>query len=655
MVEDPLLSRAIAAVGDDYEIEAEVGRGGMAVVYRARDKRLRRLVAIKVLPPELAFRPEIRSRFLREAETAARLSHPHIVPIFSFGERQGVVFFVMGLVQGCSLAEELHRDPRPPIDLVRRVLAETADALDYAHRNGVVHRDIKPDNILLDRETGRTMVTDFGIARAVQASERLTQTGIAVGTPTYMSPEQALGEREVDGRADVYSLGAVGYQMLAGRPPFEAANTPAMLMKHISEQPIPLTRLRGDLPANLAAAIERALAKGAGDRWATAADLRDALRIEAPAHDQQAQRRKAPQEITPPSAIPTPRASAVHEQVPPAPLPPARPAPPPVLDWQAPGVRVTVARGGPDARLEDEYAAAAPQGAVPQHRGARARGRQREGRPIDEQIAGFQRHLVGSGMGMFVCWVVNLATDPSFLWAIFPTLGMSMGVVGHGANIWSRGISLKRLFSRAHADADQALPAGRGPGALPPAATLDDQAERLVGAEVLAGPYGARVRRAVEDRASIVGIIERLSKEERALIPEVKPTVDALLERTGALATTLHRLGEDVDAGALSVLDARISTLSGGTDTPERERTRGLLERQRSSVKDLLDRRERLQGQLESAVLVLQNLRLDLLKLRSAGLASSSLDEVASATQEARALSRDIGHAADAAAQVRAL
>src|SRR5690348_3811740 len=214
---ESLEERVAAAVGPQYEIDDEIGRGGMSVVYRARDRRLNRPVAIKVLPPELDHDPAIRARFTREAQTSAQLSHAHIVPIYDVGEREGLAYFVMAIVSGGNLAMLLTREPRQPLDEVRRLLCEIADALAYAHLRGVIHRDIKPDNILLDEATGRVLVTDFGIARAIEASTRLTVTGIAVGTPAYMSPEQAIGDREIDGRSDVYSLGVLGYQMLTGR------------------------------------------------------------------------------------------------------------------------------------------------------------------------------------------------------------------------------------------------------------------------------------------------------------------------------------------------------------------------------------------------------------------------------------------------------
>src|SRR5687768_12007274 len=262
-----------------YELDNEIGRGGMGVVYRARDKRLKRHIAIKVLPPELAFQSAIRTRFLREAETAASLSHPHIVPIYTVDELEGLVFFVMAYVSGDNLAKRLHETGVLNVEDVRRITREVGDALAYAHERGVVHRDIKPDNILLDAATGRTMVTDFGIARAASGGDagRLTATGMAIGTPAYMSPEQAAGDREIDGRSDLYSLGVVAYQMLVGEPPFVANSTPAMLVKHISERPTPVTQRRSDIPQDLARAVMVLLEKDPAMRFPSASSLVSAL------------------------------------------------------------------------------------------------------------------------------------------------------------------------------------------------------------------------------------------------------------------------------------------------------------------------------------------------------------------------------------------
>ena len=268
------------ALGTHYELDCEIGRGGMGVVYRAHDRRLKRPVAIKVLPPELGFRSEIRQRFLKEAETAAQLSHPNIVPIYSVDERDNLVFFVMACVDGQNVAQLLHANGPFDFDSARLILREVAEALDYAHDRGVIHRDIKPDNIIID-ESGQPMVTDFGIARAVTDTDsRLTATGIAIGTPAFMSPEQAVGERELDARSDLYSLGIVGYQMLCGELPFTATNTPAMLMKHISEPPRRLEARRSNVPPDLSRAVMMLLEKDPGRRYQSASALVAALRGE---------------------------------------------------------------------------------------------------------------------------------------------------------------------------------------------------------------------------------------------------------------------------------------------------------------------------------------------------------------------------------------
>src|SRR6188474_2497725 len=277
--ERPLAQRLKEALGAEYTIEGEIGRGGMGVVYRARDERLHRRVAVKVLPPELAFQKEIRERFTREAQTAARLSHPHIVPIHDVGEGSGVVYFIMGLVEGESLGGRLKRRGKLPVDEARRIMSEAADALSAAHALSVIHRDIKPDNILLEGTRGRVMVTDFGIAKALSSTSgaTLTGVGVAIGTPSFMSPEQAAGEREIDGRSDLYSLGIVAYQMLTGELPFNAPTVAGILMKQITE-PAPDVRLkRPDVPEDLALAVSRCLEKDPENRWPTADTLRRAL------------------------------------------------------------------------------------------------------------------------------------------------------------------------------------------------------------------------------------------------------------------------------------------------------------------------------------------------------------------------------------------
>ncbi|MDH3571239.1 MAG: serine/threonine protein kinase, partial [Gemmatimonadota bacterium] len=231
-----LLERLRTALADRYTIERELGKGGMATVYLAEDVKHHRPVALKVLRPELAaaLGPE---RFLREIEIAANLHHPHILPLYDSGEAEGFLYYVMPYVEGESLRDRLEREKQLAIDDALQVAREVADALSYAHAHGVIHRDIKPENILL--ESGHAVVADFGIARAVDAAggARLTETGIAIGTPAYMSPEQAGGEKDLDGRSDLYSLGCVLYEMLAGQPPFTGPTVESLVHQHLSAEP----------------------------------------------------------------------------------------------------------------------------------------------------------------------------------------------------------------------------------------------------------------------------------------------------------------------------------------------------------------------------------------------------------------------------------
>ena len=263
------------AVAGRYAVEREIGRGGMGIVFLAHDVALERAVAIKLLPPAFAAQPVLRERFLREARTAAGLSHPHIVPIHGVEEQGDLVFFVMGYVDGETLARRVQRaGPLPPAD-VARVMQETAWALSYAHGRGIVHRDIKPDNILLEVGSGRAMVLDFGIARQSSAGA-LTEMGHVVGTPEYMSPEQAAGEA-MDGRSDLYSLGVVGYLALTGKAPFEATSASALLSMHLTQPPAPVASVRPGVPRPLAEAIDRCLRKSPAERFATGEELANAL------------------------------------------------------------------------------------------------------------------------------------------------------------------------------------------------------------------------------------------------------------------------------------------------------------------------------------------------------------------------------------------
>jgi serine/threonine protein kinase/Tfp pilus assembly protein PilF len=278
-------SGLLQALAGRYALQRELGSGGMAVVYLARDLKHDRPVAIKVLRPEVAAAVGP-SRFLREIEIAAKLTHPHILPLYDSGEVAGFIFYVMPFVEGESLRERLEQESQLALEDALRIACEVAEALDYAHSQGVVHRDIKPENILLER--GHAVVADFGVARAVTESvgSRLTESGRTVGTPAYMSPEQASAEEEIDGRSDLYALGCVVYEMLGGQPPFTAPTARAVLARHMIDVVPSLTALRPELPRHVTRAVTKALAKDKADRFAGLSDFAAALRGEGAATEE---------------------------------------------------------------------------------------------------------------------------------------------------------------------------------------------------------------------------------------------------------------------------------------------------------------------------------------------------------------------------------
>jgi Tol biopolymer transport system component/tRNA A-37 threonylcarbamoyl transferase component Bud32 len=271
-----LLSRLSIVLAERYRIEREIGAGGMATVYLAHDLRHDRRVAVKVLRPELAAVIGA-ERFLAEIKLTANLQHPHILPLFDSGAADSFLFYVMPFIEGEPLRERLRREKQLPVDEAVRIAREVASALDYAHRHGVVHRDIKPENILL--HDGRALVADFGIALAASKAggDRMTETGMSLGTPHYMSPEQAMGEREITARSDVYALGAVLYEMLTGDPPFTGSTAQAVVARVVTETPRPMLPQRHTIPPHVEAAVLTALEKLPADRFATAAQFADAL------------------------------------------------------------------------------------------------------------------------------------------------------------------------------------------------------------------------------------------------------------------------------------------------------------------------------------------------------------------------------------------
>ena len=265
------------AIGTDVTLGRLIGTGGFAEVYEGNDGRLGRQVAIKVLREDISA-PRARERFIREARAAAHIRHPNVLAVFDVGERDGIVWFTMPLVVGESLRTRLDRERRLDPDECTRILSAAAAGLHAAHRGGLVHRDVKPDNILLDGPDRHVLLADFGIAAAtIPEGDRLTTEGAVIGTPLYMSPEQAAGESVIDERADVYSLGVVGYEMLAGEPPFSAPNAGALLAKHLTAPVPPLRDRAVGCPSLLAATIERSLEKDPADRWPTADALRQSL------------------------------------------------------------------------------------------------------------------------------------------------------------------------------------------------------------------------------------------------------------------------------------------------------------------------------------------------------------------------------------------
>ncbi len=268
--------RLAAALADRYRIERELGQGGMATVYLAEDLKHKRNVALKVLKPELAAVLGA-DRFVQEITTTAALQHPHILPLFDSGTVEGFLYYVMPFIDGETLRNKLDRETQLGVDEAVKITTEVADALDYAHRNGVIHRDIKPENILL--HDGRPMVADFGIALAVSAAAggRMTETGLSLGTPHYMSPEQATAEKEITARSDVYSLASVLYEMLTGNPPHTGASAQQIIMKIVTEEAAPVTSLRKSVPPRVAAALAKALEKLPADRFSSAREFADVL------------------------------------------------------------------------------------------------------------------------------------------------------------------------------------------------------------------------------------------------------------------------------------------------------------------------------------------------------------------------------------------
>jgi serine/threonine protein kinase len=649
--DDALGAHVASILAPHYEVDSEIGRGGMGIVYCAKDNRLKRNVAIKLLPPELAFRTDIRSRFLREAETAAQLSHPNIVPIYNVEERDNLVFFIMAFIAGDNLATKLQKEGVMEPGEVRKVLREVADALAYAHKRNVVHRDIKPDNILLDSDTGRAMVTDFGIARALTdtGDSRLTATGMAIGTPAYMSPEQSAGETQIDGRSDLYSLGVVGYQIACGELPFNAPNTPSMLVKHLSEIPTPVDQKQPDLPSDLARAIMMMLEKDPMNRFPDAQSVVVALSS---------------------GVMPTLRTV----QAPSAPMGLAGYPPPPRA--QSRGTVATRTGGGLRATVPspDEL-----------------------DRWNAQPVKKFRKKLAPYLAVNAILVPLSIFGDGGFL-AV--TAFWSIGMAVSYSKLWQEGYNwrdvfrqprdrlffdvaaetiddARALFDESKREKVRERARARSHGGLfdpvPSSAQLPMRTGRApmprspLPGETTAGPlladnspYGSAVQSIRTDRDEIHRQLQAMSKDEREQIPDVAQSADAIYRKAMQVANTLAELDLRDSRDTPESIEKEIENLEAQANpldinaSEERVRRLAHLKRLRRVVKDLAKKRTEAETKLEHCRQLLYNMRLELLRYRSAGMAGAS-NGLTMVTQQAQVVVREMGYLSDAQAEVNAL
>jgi serine/threonine protein kinase len=652
---DELGTHVAQVLSANYELESEVGRGGMGIVYCARDRRLKREIAIKVLPPELSFRADIRQRFLREAETAAQLNHPNIVPIYTVEEKDNLVYFVMSYIKGDNLGQRLQQHgPIAPVE-VRRILREVADALSYAHNRNVIHRDIKPDNIIIDEETGRAMVTDFGIARALTDSgdSRLTATGMAIGTPAYMSPEQSAGDSAIDGRSDLYSLGVVGYQMLCGQPPFVANNTPSMLVKHLSEKPIPVDERWPDLPQDLSRAVMMCLEKDPADRFPNAAAFAVALdggsmptlatRASAAASTAGTRANTREREITEPLR---------DRYTPPtqSPYTPSQPSPEELSKWNAPMV-VSFRR-----KLAPYLAVNA----------------------ILVPISLFSNH---DFIALTVIWTVALAFKYSKLWAagydwhdVFrqPRERLLFDVAAETID------DARALFDDKKRAEVRARARSRGQGMFSPLPSLPTMQPfqpypRIGGPTTSLSPipagspapfadsrYGSAIREAESDHREIHRQLLNMPPDEREQIPEVAASADAVFRKVQQLALTLSDMdrsaGRETPEGVereITMLESQANPLDYSA-SEGRVRRLAMLRRQRRAIAEIGRKKKEAQEKLDNCRQLLRSMRLELVRFRTGGL-NAQPTGLTMVTQQAQSVVREMGYLSDANAEINAL
>jgi serine/threonine-protein kinase len=642
------------AIAGRYSLERELGRGGMGIVYLARDVALDRPVAIKLLPPALATQSELRERFLREARTAAGLSHPNIVPIHGVEEHGDLVFFVMGFVDGESVRDRVVRAGPLAPTAAMKMLQEVAWALAHAHAKGIVHRDVKPDNILIERASGRALVTDFGIAR-VMDEQRMTATGEIVGTAAYVSPEQASGE-PIDARSDLYSLGVTAFFALTGRPPFEAPTPLALLVKHLNEPAPPVATLRPELPAKLAEAVDRCLAKDPAARLATGEDLAEAvgaalgtvvqLPLEVRAFMREAQRWGS-QLGTYVVALPFILWLAGRDVAAPAGVVL-------LIVWLFGSGRVAAAvrRLLSEGMTFDQVRAALLADARAQEEEAKALGRVKKflgNRRLAVVTGGFFSVLGGFFLYAASFSVSSRTPGMAISLAFF---GVLVGIPGLVVFGWGLGLKwARRVVSK-----------------------LEQQSIGILVNRVWAGWLGKLLfrwfgRGEVQRRLgkSLFGWLRR-GKVERPGLPSVEPTEVLLGEaaneiyrglskeqrnQLGAVPDAIRRLEADAKALRNRETDlARALAEMGGEDV-ERHKTRiaavrsdpdageeaALLERRMSMIADLEVQRQLVGSRLATAVAALENLRLGLLRLRAG---AGSLDDLTADLEAAEEIDRRI-------------
>jgi serine/threonine-protein kinase len=634
----------------------------MGIVYCARDKRLKREIAIKVLPPELSFRADIRQRFLREAETAAQLSHPNIVPIYTVEERDNIVYFVMAYIKGDNLGQRLQQHgPIAPVE-VRRILREVGDALAYAHHRNVIHRDIKPDNIIIDEETGRAMVTDFGIARALTDSgdSRLTATGMAIGTPAYMSPEQSAGDRAIDGRSDLYSLGVVGYQMLCGQPPFVASNTPSMLVKHLSERPVPVDERWPDLPQDLARAVMICLEKDPNDRFPSAAAFSAALnggsmptlatRAQPAAPVPEREQRTARQRYVS-DDVRDEITGGIRDRYTPAtqtPYSSSSPTPEELSKWNAPMVVAFRRKLAPYLAVN----------------------------AILVPISLFSNH---DFLALTVIWTVALAFKYSKLWAagydwrdVFrqPRDRLMFDVAAETID------DARALFDEKKRGEVRARARLRGQGLFTPMSPLPltqpfQPYPRLGGPTTspipagAPGPfadsrYGSAIREAESDHREIHRQLLNMPADDRQQIPEVATSADAVFRKVQQLALSLSDMDQSAGRESAEVVEREITTLESQANPLDynasegRVRRLAMLRRQRRALIEVGRKRKESQEKLDNCRQLLRSMRLELVRYRTGGL-NAQPTGLTQVTQQAQSVVREMGYLSDANAELNAL